>query len=143
MQAGSFAEIRSHTRRSEEDSDVAPPEAPETFGEYKKSEKSAGVIGLMDMMIKDLESDVKDAEYEEKTSQSDYSKLMEESQATRAANSKSITQKSVTKAEMETKLGGLKDVKTATDEDLSLVGTTLMDLHAACDFLPQIRRASP
>merc|ERR1719428_1299148 len=91
----------------------------------------------MDMMIKDLESDVKDAEYEEKTSQSDYAKLMEESQATRTANTKSITQKSGTKAEMETKLGGLKDVKTATDEDLSLIATTLMDLHAACDFLLQ------
>merc|ERR1719160_574029 len=135
MQAGSFAQIRSHTRRS--DDEVAQPEAPETFGEYKKSEKSAGVIGLMDMMMKDLESDVKDSEYEEKTSQADYAKLMEESEATRAANSKSITEKTVSKAEMETKLGGLKDVKTATDEDLSLVSTTLMDLHAACDFLPQ------
>merc|ERR1719160_307632 len=135
MQAGSFAQIRSHTRRS--DDEVALPEAPEIFGEYKKSEKSAGVIGLMDMMMKDLQSDIKDSEYEEKTSQSDYAKLMEESEATRAANSKSITEKTVSKAEMETKLGGLKDVKTATDEDLSLVSTTLMDLHAACDFLPQ------
>merc|ERR1719160_1985138 len=42
MQAGSFAQIRSHTADDEE-----------VFGEYKKSEKSAGVIGLMDMMMKD------------------------------------------------------------------------------------------
>merc|ERR1719392_228757 len=43
MQAGSFAQVHSHTKRddAEEDDSVAPPEAPETFsGEYKKSEKS-------------------------------------------------------------------------------------------------------
>merc|ERR1719235_1529855 len=87
MQAGSFVQIRAHAKDGE-DSDVAPPEAPETFsGEYKKSEKSAGVIGLMDMMVSEIETDMKDAEYEEKTAQSDYGKLMEESEATRAANS--------------------------------------------------------
>merc|ERR1719217_845697 len=103
IDAGTFAQVRSHTRREDDEDDVAPPEAPETFGEYKKSEKSAGVIGLMDMMAKDLESDMKDAEYEEKTSQDDYAKLMEESQATREANMKSITQKAGTKADMETR----------------------------------------
>merc|ERR1719335_1338113 len=63
MQAGSFVQIR----RSE--FDVAPPPPPETFegGAVKKNEKSAGVIGLMDMIIKDLGNDMKDAEYEEKT----------------------------------------------------------------------------
>merc|ERR1719160_303040 len=80
MQAGSFAQIRAHAK-DEEDSDVAPPEAPETFsGGYKKSEKSAGVIGLMDMMVREIETDMKDAEYEEKTAQSDYGKLMAESE---------------------------------------------------------------
>merc|ERR1719428_842162 len=65
MQAGSFAQVRSH---SDDEFGVAPPPPPETFGAYeKKGEKSAGVIGLMDMMVKELESDMKDAEYEEKT----------------------------------------------------------------------------
>merc|ERR1719378_1602500 len=54
-------------------SDVAPPPPPETFGAYEKStEKSAGVLGLMDMIVKELEDDMKDAEYEEKTAQKDY-----------------------------------------------------------------------
>merc|ERR1719217_1845229 len=104
MQAGSFAEVRSHRSRSDEDleSDVAPPQAPETFGAYeKKGEKSAGVMGLMDMMVQELESDMKDAEYEEKTAQDDYGKLMSKSEATRAANSKAITEKSMAKAEKE------------------------------------------
>ena len=34
------------------------------------------------LLTRDLENDMKDAEYEEKTAQADYAKLMEESQAT-------------------------------------------------------------
>merc|ERR1719160_1135615 len=119
MQAGSFAQVHAHTRDSEDDS-VAPPQAPETFGAYeKKSGKSAGVIGLMDMMVQELESDMKDAEYEEKTSQADYQKLMSNSEATRSANTKSITQKEMSKAEMESKLTDLKGTLADTEQDLS------------------------
>merc|ERR1719171_2589216 len=101
MQAGSFAQVHSHSKSRDEDEDeVAPPQAPETFsGEVKKNEKSAGVLGLMDMMVKELEGDMKDAEYEEKTSQDDYQKLMSSSEATRSAKTKAITSKEVTKAE--------------------------------------------
>merc|ERR1719156_246686 len=100
MQAGSFAQIRAHAKDEEDsDSDVAPPVAPDVpSGEYQKSEKSAGVIGLMDMMIKEVETDMKDAEYEEKTAQSDYAKLMSDSEETRAANSKGIVTKAASKA---------------------------------------------
>jgi len=137
MQAGSFVQIRSHAR-DEEDSDVAPPVAPDMpSGEYKKSEKSAGVIGLMDMMVREIETDMKDAEYEEKTAQSDYAKLMSESQETRTANSKGITTKMASKATLEGKLEAEKGVLADTKEDLSLIGTALSDLHAQCDFLLQ------
>merc|ERR1719465_292892 len=141
MQAGSFAQVHSHSRSGEDEedaSDVAPPPPPETFGAYeKKGEKSAGVIGLMDMMVKELEGDMKDGEYEEKTSQSDYSKLMSESEEVRAAKTKAITSKEVTKAETETKLGGLKESKAANDKDLDLISGVIQDLHVSCDFLLQ------
>merc|ERR1719248_223049 len=100
IDAGTFAQVRSHSFAL-----LSQPEAPETFGAYeKKGEKSAGVIGLMDMMVKELEGDIKDGEYEEKTAQSDYQKLMSDSQATRAAKTKGITSGEVSKAEIETKL---------------------------------------
>merc|ERR1719171_1194216 len=119
IEAGTFVQVRAH---SDDEFGVAPPPPPETFGAYeKKGEKSAGVIGLMDMMVKELEGDMKDGEYEEKTSQSDYSKLMSESEATRSAKTKAITNKEVSKAEIETKLQGLKEEKSATDKDLDLV----------------------
>merc|ERR1719235_3018809 len=95
IEAGTFVQIRNHLSRRD---DVAPPPAPETFGAYEKNEKSAGVIGLMDMMSKELETDMKDAAYEEKTSQGDYQKLMETSQAARAADTKGITAKEAQKA---------------------------------------------
>jgi len=128
--AGTFVQIKSH---DEEDTDGA-----EAISEpYKKSEKSAGVIGLMDMMVKEIETDMKDAAYEEKTSQSDYAKLMAESEATRQANSKAIVTKTASKAEMEGKLETAKESHTAVVTDLDLIATTLGDLHMQCDFLLQ------
>jgi len=126
--AGTFVQIKSH---DEEDSDA------QTFSEYQKSEKSAGVLGLMDMMVREIETDMKDAEYEEKTSQSDYAKLMEESEATRTANSKGIVTKTASKAEVEAKLETAKETMTATVTDLDLIAATLGDLHMQCDFLLQ------
>merc|ERR1719408_667047 len=77
------------------------PEAPETFGAYeKKTEKSTGVVALMDMITKELGDDMKDAEYDEKTAQKDYAELMADSQETRAQNAKSITAKEAAKAEL-------------------------------------------
>jgi len=135
IEAGTFVQIKAH---DEEDSDVAPPVAPEApGGAYQKSEKSAGVIGLMDMMVKEIETDMKDAAYEEKTSQSDYAKLMEESQASRAANSKGIVTKAASKATLESKLEASKEADTAAATDLDLIASALGDLHMQCDFLLQ------
>merc|ERR1719316_2048721 len=116
IDAGTFAQIKAH---DEEDSDV--PEAPQ-FVQYKKSEKSAGVLGLMDMMVREIETDMKDAAYEEKTSQSDYAKLMGESQETRAAASKGIVTKTSSKATLEGKLEASKEALTAVTTDLDLIG---------------------
>merc|ERR1719247_2835424 len=124
IEAGTFVQIKAH----DEDTD---------FSAYQKSEKSAGVIGLMDMMVREIETDMKDAAYEEKTSQSDYAKLMAESEDTRAANSKAIVTKTASKAEVEAKLEGAKEVATATAKDLDLIAATLGDLHMQCDFLLQ------
>merc|ERR1719159_646812 len=131
MQAGSFVQVHR--------SDVAPPPPPETFesGPPKKNEKSAGVIGLMDMIIKDLGNDMKDAEYEEKTAQKDYAELMADSQAQRAGDTKSLTGKTSSKAEIEGKLMTSKETRAATAQDLKLAGTTIQDLHASCDFILQ------
>jgi len=129
IEAGTFAQIRMH---------VAPPPAPEMpSGPVQKNAKSAGVIGMMDTIIKDLGNDMKDMEYEEKTAQSDYAELMADSQATRAGDVKALTGKKSTKAETEDSLMTTKEIRSATATDLKQVQTVIQDLHAACDFIMQ------
>merc|ERR1719258_385758 len=103
IDAGTFAQVRSH-RVMDEDL---------TFDTYKKSEKSAGVIGLMDMMMKEIATDMKDAAYEEKTSSADYTKLMASSEESRSADSKLIITVTSTKAQLEAKLEAAKEEKMA------------------------------
>merc|ERR1719160_495948 len=73
--AGTFVQI--HRR-----SNVALGAASEIFEStyQKKGEKSAGVISMMDTIIKDLATDSKDAEFAEKTAQTEYAELMDDSQ---------------------------------------------------------------
>merc|ERR1719272_2842846 len=129
FQAPAFVQLRMK-------SDVAPPPAPEMpSGDVKKNAKSAGVIGMMDTIIRDLENDIKDMEYEEKTAQKDYAELMADSQETRAGDAKSLTGKTSTKAEVENQLMTTKEVRGATSTDLKQVGSVIQELHAACDFI--------
>merc|ERR1719171_3306344 len=49
-----------------------PGPAPETFGEYKKSESSSGVIAMIDDMVRDVEKDLAEAKRDEEEAQKDY-----------------------------------------------------------------------
>ena len=49
--------------------DAAPPPPPDTWGAYQKKDgKSNGVIGLMDMLMKELQGDLTEAGHDEETS---------------------------------------------------------------------------
>jgi len=131
IEAGTFAQVSSKVK-------VAPPPAPEMpSGPLQKNGKSAGVIGMMDTIMTDLSNDMKDMEYEEKTAQKDYAELMADSQATRAGDSKALTGKGSTKADVEGALMASKETRSATSTDLKQVQTVIADLHAACDFIMQ------
>jgi hypothetical protein len=127
IEAGTFVQLK-----------VEVPPAPEMpSGLLQKNQKSAGVIGMMDTIIKDLGNDMKDMEYEEKTAQKDYAELMADSQATRAGDSKALTGKASSKAEVEAQLMATKETRGATATDLKQIATVISDLHAACDFIMQ------
>jgi len=134
----SFAQIKAHSDSEDLFAVAPPPPPPDTFGgEVKKNEKSAGVMGMMDGIVRDLENDVKDLEYEEKTAIKEYAELMADSQATRAANSKAIVDKTATKAETEGKLMETKEALAGAATDVKLAATTISDLHGSCDFIMQ------
>merc|ERR1719335_909143 len=108
--------------RSQRKSDVAPPEAPETFGAYeKKGEKSGGVMALMDMIINELKSSLQEAKFTEKQAQKDYVELMKDSQDKRAQDGKSITTQASEKAELESALTEAKENQALTMDELENV----------------------
>jgi len=123
-----LVQIRSHSRVAQ---------APEVFSgiQQPKREKSTGVIALMNMMQSDLQSDMKDAEADEKGAQKEYEDLMTDSAASRAQSAKSITDKEASKAQLETKLQETKEQKALTVESLEDISLTVNHLHTSCDFI--------
>jgi len=113
-----------------------PGPAPKTFGKYeKKGEESSGVIALVDMLVADVEKEIQEIEVEEKNAQEEYETLMSDSSAKRASDTKSIKEKTGTKADLEAKLVKLaEDTKTTKLETLAKINT-FGDLHKECDWL--------
>merc|ERR1719498_2406597 len=98
---GAFAQVRSHD---------APPPPPETFGAYsKKSEEAGGVIAMIHTLIKELDTEMTEAETEEKLAQEDYEELMSDSAEKRAADTKSLADKESQKRDLESELVTLGD----------------------------------
>merc|ERR1719321_1659489 len=114
----------------------APPPPPETWGAYQKKDgKSNGVMALMDMLVKELSGDLTESKHTEETSQKDYERLMSDSQASRAQNVQSITDKEDAKANLDTNIEEAKSKKASDDITLADVKQYLIQLHAECDFL--------
>merc|ERR1719343_1456748 len=91
----SFVQISEHVQRR---SDVEPP--PETWGAYaKKSEESSGVIAMIDLLVKDLDTELTEAATEEKNSQEEYDKTMADAKAERVGLSRSLKDKTAAKAD--------------------------------------------
>jgi septal ring factor EnvC (AmiA/AmiB activator) len=129
-----FAQVRMHRQ----DADVAPPPPPETWNAYtKKGEESTGVIAMIDLLIKDLDLEMTEAETNEKESQKEYEALMAESAKKRADDSQSLADKESLKADLEVELENLKGVKLSTFKELQATMQYISSLHAECDWLLQ------
>merc|ERR1719324_1883877 len=122
-------------RSGDVDAPPPPPEAPKAFS--KKSEESTGVIAMIDGCIKDLDTEMTEAETEEKLAQEEYEELMADSAAKRAADSKSITAKEGEKANTETALTEHEDTHTSTVKELMATEEYISSLHGECDWLIQ------
>merc|ERR1740122_607897 len=70
-----LAQVRAHLRRQS-----ASATQPETWGKFqKKSEESTGVIAMVDLLIKDLDKEMTEAETSEKDAQADYEQMVADS----------------------------------------------------------------
>jgi len=118
------------------DDKVAPPPPPETFGPYtKKTEGSAGVMAMMDLLLKDLEKEMTEATTTEKDAQADYEKMMSDSAEKRATDSKSLADKKSALADAEADLEAHKGAKGSAEKELSATMSYIASLHAECDWL--------
>merc|ERR1719230_340110 len=114
----------------------APPPPPETMAaEHKKNSKSGGVLGLMDMLIKEIEVSIQEAEHDEKTAQSEYENMMADAKATREADVKSLTDEESDVAEAEQKLQETKEQRTLRGQELEAANEELQTLKQSYDWL--------
>merc|ERR1711957_1062866 len=114
----------------------APPPPPESVKAYtKKSEESNGVIAMIDLLVKDLDTEMTTAQAEEKDAQSGYEKAMKDSADKRAQDSKSLSDKEGAKADMESELQQQTDDKKATEKELGATLQYIHNLHSECDWL--------
>jgi len=128
-----FAQISAHNHAEHKD---APPPPPETFGAYtKKSEMNNGVIAMIDLLAKDLDKEMTEAETEEKDAQADYETLMKDSAEKRSQDGKSLTDKSAAKADLQAELEHLQDSRAATGSELAATLKYIHQLHLECDWL--------
>jgi len=123
----SFVQVRRHSQK------VAPPELPDV-PELKQA-NSGGVIGMMNEIVHELEMDMSQAKFDEKTAQTEYVTLMGESQESRAADVKAITDKKSSRAELEEKLVEAKGASKMAFDELNNAHVYVSELHSSCDFV--------
>merc|ERR1719310_2528684 len=112
-----------------------PGAPPETFGEYKKSESSSGVINMIDEMIEEMKDDMAEAKRDEEEAQKDYEETMNDAATKRADDSKLMVTKEGEKAEQTTKLEEHKEAKRTKKGQLEVLEDKIDNLHKTCDFL--------
>jgi len=116
----------------------APAPPPETMKAYtKKTDGSNGVMAMMDLLVKDLEKEITEAQGEEKASQGNYEEAMSDSATKRAADTKSLTDKEGSKADMESSLEQTNSAHTSTAKELMATEKYMQSLHSECDWLLQ------
>merc|ERR1719217_306319 len=110
------------------------PPPPEAFLEHKKQESSC-VIAMMDMMKADVQKEITEMEFNEKDAQEEYEQMVNDSAEKRAADKKSIEEKTSVKANLEDEIVKNTDLKDSESAELLATKQYISDLHADCDWL--------
>merc|ERR550537_1361437 len=92
---------------------------------------------MIDLLKSDLEKDTLELEMTEKNAQEDYEKFMADASAKRAEDSKSITDKEASKAQIQDEVQTNKEALKAKKLELMETGKYLASLHSECDWLLQ------
>jgi len=130
----SLAQISRHSQQAND----APAPPPATWGDYsKKSEANAGVIAMIDLLVKALDKEITEAETTDKDAQKYYETFMADSAQKRAADLTSIASKQSAKADTEAALVSSSDSKDSAAKEMRATKKYELQLHQECDWLIQ------
>jgi peptidoglycan hydrolase CwlO-like protein len=136
--AGALAFTQMRSKRSMRSVQLAPeaPVAPDSYGAFeKKSGASNSVLSLMEMLTKEVDKGLQEAEHNEKTAQRDYENLQKEASETRATDVENLNREQGSKAQAETDLQAAKEQHIIKTDKLKQINDYIADLHASCDFI--------
>jgi len=111
-----------------------PGPAPEAPGAHKKQD-GGGVIAMIDTLVKELDTEMTEAEVNEKNDQEEYEEMMADSSAKRAADTKSVAQKSAALADAESLVVNKGETLTSTQKELMATHEYIGQLHGDCDWI--------
>jgi len=101
----------------------------------QQKQESSGVIAMMDMMKAELAAEVQELEFNEKDAQEEYEAMVTDAAEKRAADTKSVEEKTSVKAGLEDELVKNGAMKDSTSAELMATKQYIADLHADCDWL--------
>jgi len=130
----SMGRISEEMSLSQQEASPGPP--PATWGAYqKKDEEHGGVVAMLDLLINDLDKEMTQMTTDEKEAQSEYETFMQDASDKRAADSRSVEQKTSEKAELESLLLRLQQQLKANGIETYNKEVVIKDLHMECDWL--------
>merc|ERR1719210_2402073 len=112
-----------------------PPAAAAAY--MKKSEGSAGVMAMMDLLVQDLDKETTEAETEEANAKEAYQSVMAESAAKRTEDAKALTDKESASADLSGSLQRSEADKKSAAKELMVTMKYISSLKAECDWLLQ------
>lgn len=129
--AASFVQIASHNDKK---ADPGPP--PEAPGAYKKkSGEGNNVIAMIDVLVKELDTEMTEAQTEERLAQEEYTELMATSSEKKRTDIKTLAEKEALKASLESAIAKKDEEKKDTTKELMATEEYISSLHAECDWL--------
>lgn len=115
---------------------VAPPPPPATADAYvANSQGSSGVIAMVDLLVKDLEKENQVSTVEEKNGKAEYEQTIADSADKRRGDAKSLTDKEVAKAGLDSFLEEAAGAVKGLQKEVSGASKYLSSLHGECDWL--------
>lgn len=89
----------------------------------------------MDLLIKDLDKEITEAQVTEKDAQEDYDTFMQDAAEKRAQDSKTLADKEGALAELKSDLEDHTGSLASTKKELSATNQYIHNLHLECDWL--------